>query len=194
VLQALGSHPAEKSQSAKLADLSAIVPGAGSSQAEREEFKMVLCVNQDLKMSKGKVAAQCCHAAVAVVQSFRRRMPLWFRAWEKGGQAKIALKVESTQQLLNLANQGLLMLPSCNRCHASLFSPIYVGVVKHLMLTQPAQSLVICPHPMRSTWSATAHSVPTTAKEFSTSPSPRHAHQKFSCCSPSSTSAILCGC
>ena len=29
-----------------------------------EELKMVLLVNQELKMGKGKIAAQCCHAAV----------------------------------------------------------------------------------------------------------------------------------
>jgi hypothetical protein len=34
----------------------------------KEEYKMVLCVNSELKMTKGKVAAQCCHAAVAVVR------------------------------------------------------------------------------------------------------------------------------
>mmetsp|Transcript_9029 Transcript_9029/g.10450 ORF Transcript_9029/g.10450 Transcript_9029/m.10450 type:complete len:110 (-) Transcript_9029:572-901(-) len=28
-------------------------------------YKMVLCVNQELGMKKGKIAAQCCHAAVS---------------------------------------------------------------------------------------------------------------------------------
>eukprot|EP00892_Ulva_mutabilis_P001502 jgi/Ulvmu1/11352/UM075_0012.1 len=72
--------------------------------APEEEFKMVLCVNQELKMTKGKIAAQCGHAAVGVVQKFRRRLPSWFKAWEQGGQAKIALRVDNTQQLLALAN------------------------------------------------------------------------------------------
>ena len=33
-----------------------------------EALKMILVVRQDLKMGKGKIAAQCCHAAVGVVQ------------------------------------------------------------------------------------------------------------------------------
>lgn len=88
--------------------------------APEEEFKMVLCVNQELKMGKGKVAAQCCHAAVGVVQKFRRRVPSWFKAWEQGGQAKIALKVDSAARLLDLANAG--ECPGCLLawCHTPL--------------------------------------------------------------------------
>lgn len=81
---------------------------ASDKPVPEEEFKMVLCVNQELKMGKGKIAAQCSHAAVGVVQKFRRRIPSWFKAWEQGGQAKIALKVDSTQLLLDLANAGEL--------------------------------------------------------------------------------------
>lgn len=79
--------------------------------APEEEFKLVLCVNQELKMGKGKIAAQCSHAAVGVVQKFRRRMPSWFKAWEQGGQTKIALKVDSTALMLDLATAGERPLP-----------------------------------------------------------------------------------
>ena len=48
-------------------------PVASSTPAPREEYKVVLCVNQELKMTKGKVAAQCCHAAVAVVRFLQPR-------------------------------------------------------------------------------------------------------------------------
>lgn len=74
----------------------------------------MLCVNQELKMGKGKIAAQCGHAAVGVVQKFRRRMPSWFKAWEQCGQAKIALKVDSTALMLDLANAGERPLPCAN--------------------------------------------------------------------------------
>ena len=33
---------------------------------------MVLCVRKDLPMTKGKVCAQCCHAAVGAVNRARR--------------------------------------------------------------------------------------------------------------------------
>ena len=35
-------------------------------------MKMVLCVRKDLPMTKGKVCAQCCHAAVGAVSHARR--------------------------------------------------------------------------------------------------------------------------
>ena len=33
---------------------------------DEEEYKMVLCVRMDLKMGKGKMCAQCGHAAVGL--------------------------------------------------------------------------------------------------------------------------------
>nr|DAD46395.1 TPA_asm: hypothetical protein HUJ06_016332 [Nelumbo nucifera] len=47
-----------------------------------EDFKMVLVVRNDLKMGKGKIAAQC--------------------RWEMCGQVKVVLKCESEEDLLIL--------------------------------------------------------------------------------------------
>ncbi len=38
---------------------------------EQEEYKLVLVVRSDLRMSAGKVAAQCVHAALGVVDRVR---------------------------------------------------------------------------------------------------------------------------
>lgn len=57
---------------------------------------MVLCVNESLKMGKGKIGAQCAHAAVGAVQVMQARGPRARAAlqdWEMNGAAKIALKV-----------------------------------------------------------------------------------------------------
>ena len=62
-----------------------IIPG--------EEYKMVLCVRMDLKMGKGKMCAQCGHAAVGAVRTASMRVPNQLRRWERYGQPKIALKV-----------------------------------------------------------------------------------------------------
>ena len=58
-----------------------------------EEYKMVLCVRMDLKMGKGKMCAQCGHAAVGAVRTASVRVPNQLRRWERYGQPKIALKV-----------------------------------------------------------------------------------------------------
>lgn len=55
---------------------------------------MLLVVRNDLKMGKGKIAAQCGHAAVGAYQSAMRRCPQMVRSWENSGCAKIAVKVK----------------------------------------------------------------------------------------------------
>ena len=56
---------------------------------------------QDLKMGKGKAAAQCCHATLAAYKQARRKCPEVLRVWECTGQPKITVKVRS-QRLNNL--------------------------------------------------------------------------------------------
>ena len=63
---------------------------------------MVLLVRTDLQMTKGKVAAQCCHATLAAYQSALKGtsdQKHWLREWEEIGQAKITLKVESEEEM-----------------------------------------------------------------------------------------------
>ena len=66
------------------------------------EMKMVLVVRTDLKMTKGKVAAQCCHACLDVFEDSIKQYPQFVGAWKRDGQAKIALKCDSQQELLQL--------------------------------------------------------------------------------------------
>lgn len=62
-------------------------------------YKMVLCVNQELKMGKGKIAAQCCHAAVGCYKNARKKCPDAARAWEETGCAKIAVKCPTQDEM-----------------------------------------------------------------------------------------------
>lgn len=66
------------------------------------EVKMVLVVRQDLKMGKGKAAAQCAHAAVGAYKKAARHQPLVLKKWERDGQAKITLKADSEDVLAEL--------------------------------------------------------------------------------------------
>ncbi|KAJ6260288.1 hypothetical protein Dda_4513 [Drechslerella dactyloides] len=72
-----------------------------------EECKMVLCVRTDLGMTKGKIAAQCGHAVLACYKTVSRHAPLLLKRWEYIGQAKIALKVDSEEELLTLQAQAV---------------------------------------------------------------------------------------
>lgn len=55
--------------------------------------KLILIVRNDLKMGKGKVAAQCSHAAVMAHESSRKKKPQIFADWKNFGQPKIVVKV-----------------------------------------------------------------------------------------------------
>ncbi|EDV42087.1 uncharacterized protein Dana_GF17805 [Drosophila ananassae] len=65
-----------------------------------DNFKMVLVVRNDLKMGKGKIAAQCGHGAVGAYQRAVSKTPRLVRAWDSCGCAKIAVKVESEAELM----------------------------------------------------------------------------------------------
>ena len=59
----------------------------------------------DLGMSRGKIAAQAGHAAVSAAEEARKFYSSWWKGWLKEGQCKIAVKVESEQELLQLERQ-----------------------------------------------------------------------------------------
>ncbi len=63
-------------------------------------------MRNDLKMSRGKIAAQAGHAAVSAAEEARKRYSDWWKAWMAEGQCKIALRAESYQELLELEKKG----------------------------------------------------------------------------------------
>lgn len=70
-------------------------------------YKMVFCVNQELSMGKGKIAAQCCHAAVGCYKRAVQACPAAVQAWENTGCAKIALKCPTEAALEDIAVRAL---------------------------------------------------------------------------------------
>lgn len=69
-------------------------------------YKMVLCVNMELSMGKGKVAAQCCHATLGAFKIAKKHCPSAIKYWEMLGQAKIAVKVPTEKEMMDLMNQA----------------------------------------------------------------------------------------
>jgi PTH2 family peptidyl-tRNA hydrolase len=69
-------------------------------------YKQVIVMRSDLGMSIGKIAAQAGHAAVSAAEEARKGYSSWWKAWLEEGQCKIAVKVESEQELLELERQA----------------------------------------------------------------------------------------
>lgn len=60
-------------------------------------YKQVILVRQDLKLPKGKLAAQCAHASVEAVLKSETKV---INAWRDQGMAKIVLKVKDEKELI----------------------------------------------------------------------------------------------
>jgi len=80
--------------------------GDFSDVSDDQDMKMVLVVRNDLKMGKGKAAAQCCHATLSAYKQARRKSPEALRAWECNGQPKVTVKCDSEDDLMLLLTQA----------------------------------------------------------------------------------------
>jgi PTH2 family peptidyl-tRNA hydrolase len=70
------------------------------------EYKQILVIRTDLKMSRGKIGVQAAHAAVSAAEEARRRHPSWWQKWFNEGQKKVAVKVTSEKELLRVKEKA----------------------------------------------------------------------------------------
>jgi PTH2 family peptidyl-tRNA hydrolase len=59
----------------------------------------------ELQMGKGKVAAQCSHAALGAYKLARKHCKTGLKVWEWEGTAKIAVKVPTEAELYVIARK-----------------------------------------------------------------------------------------
>ena len=71
-------------------------------EGENEDYKMMLCVNSSLGMSKGKLSAQCGHASIGAYEIGFFYAPNVLNSWRSSGSAKVTLKAGEEQDLLKL--------------------------------------------------------------------------------------------
>ena len=69
-------------------------------------YKQTIVVRADLKMGKGKLAAQSSHASLGAYKKALKANPEIVRSWENEGQMKVVLKVGSEEELLEYYNKG----------------------------------------------------------------------------------------
>lgn len=77
------------------------------------DYKQVLVIRTDLKMSRGKIGVQAAHAAVSAAEEARRHHPSWWRKWFNEGQKKVAVKVGSKEALLAVREKAMKLGLPC---------------------------------------------------------------------------------
>jgi PTH2 family peptidyl-tRNA hydrolase len=65
-------------------------------------YKQVIVFRSDLKLSKGKIAAQAGHGAVSAAEEARKHHKAWWKAWMEEGQCKIVVKVKGERDILGV--------------------------------------------------------------------------------------------
>jgi peptidyl-tRNA hydrolase, PTH2 family len=99
------------------------------------EHKLVLCVRTDLKMQKGKMAAQAGHATLGAYKAASRGNRAAVKHWERSAQPKIALQIRSRAeaQALDVAarRKGLTtyMVHDAGRTQIAAVSFVFVRAV-----------------------------------------------------------------
>tara|TARA_Y100001970_G_scaffold216830_1_gene265503 strand:+ start:12738 stop:13112 length:375 start_codon:yes stop_codon:yes gene_type:complete len=71
-----------------------------------EELTMVLVTRADLKLSKGKLAAQCGHAVLECTVRAKKTAPRDLDRYRRGGARKIVCKVEDEIKLKSILSQA----------------------------------------------------------------------------------------
>ena len=66
-------------------------------------MKQVMIVRTDLKMRRGKIAAQCCHGSIG---AYKKTDANKIRKWENEAYAKVVLKVQTKEELLELKRKA----------------------------------------------------------------------------------------
>lgn len=77
------------------------------------DIKLVVAVRTDLRMGRGKIAAQVGHACVLGAEHVRKSHPEWFSRWWDG-QEKVVVRISGLAELQDVKRLAMdLGLPCC---------------------------------------------------------------------------------
>ena len=70
------------------------------------EYKLVIVIRDDLKISGGKLAVQVAHAAVSCAIKAKSKKSSWFSAWFSEGQRKVVVRAKTLEDLHALKDKA----------------------------------------------------------------------------------------
>jgi len=74
-------------------------------------LKQVIVVRTDLKMGKGKIAAQCAHASIEAFLKTKQKDDFAAEQWLKQGMPKIVVRADSEKEILDLFEKAKKTMP-----------------------------------------------------------------------------------
>ncbi len=92
------------------------------------EYKQAIVMRSDLGMGKGKLCAQAAHASLEAVEKARQKYPEWLSEWRQQGQAKIVLKLDAQQKIVELFENAKRELP-CALIHDAGHTQVEPGSI-----------------------------------------------------------------
>ena len=76
-------------------------------QRKNMDTKLIYCVRTDLKMGKGKMAAQVGHATLGIYKkNLKEKRSDILEKWGNSGEAKIVVKVSSEREMFQLKRRA----------------------------------------------------------------------------------------
>jgi PTH2 family peptidyl-tRNA hydrolase len=106
------------------------------------DFKQVIVVRRDLKMSKGKTCVQVAHASVSSLEEARRSRPDWVERWFQQCQKKVALEVQSLEELLTLERRARELDLPCYLVSDAGLTELEPGTITTLGIGPAPSSLI----------------------------------------------------
>ena len=109
-------------------------PKVTTSVRREQSLKMVFVINHELKMGKGKIAAQVGHAAVKATLKSGELRPELLDVWLSTGQKKICVKAVDAPHIEQIENQAKQVNVLTSKIHDAGHTQIPAGSLTVLAL------------------------------------------------------------
>jgi len=70
------------------------------------DYKQIILVRTDIKMSCGKICAQVAHASLGASEKARKEKSRWYIAWKMEGQKKVVLETSGEDEMFDFCKHA----------------------------------------------------------------------------------------
>jgi len=70
------------------------------------QYKMIIAIPKEIKLTKGLMAVHVSHVAVKTVEEAKKKNLKWVRSWFSEGQKKVTVQVQTIEELTALFHKA----------------------------------------------------------------------------------------